>query len=51
MNHFIFKTSKFNFYYLKRNECLECSWINLKYSFTFLLSQRSALVDAMPKSI
>lgn len=31
---------KVHFYYLKRNECLECSWINLKYIFAFLLSKK-----------
>lgn len=31
---------KVHFYYLKRNERLECSWINLKYIFAFLLSKK-----------
>lgn len=25
---------------LLKNECLECSWINFKYIFTFLLSKK-----------
>lgn len=45
---------KVHFYYLKRNERLECSRINLKYIFAFLLSKKKkkgALVNVIPKNI